>query len=161
MELSRLTGAWLRRLRNQLLDVGPDAERRDLFKLEFVRVRRCRPRESPFGKLKDLIQKAQELDVPVRWTQSNFQVLRTAKGIETVAGWLITAVATLFGAPFWFDALQQVVRLKGSGPSPAEKLQVRERPPNPRSVQRTSSRSRDRLLRENPAPLFLMTDKFC
>jgi hypothetical protein len=36
-------------------------------------------------------------------------------------GWLITAVATLFGAPFWFDALERVVRLKGSGPSPAEK----------------------------------------
>jgi len=37
------------------------------------------------------------------------------------AGWLITAFATLFGAPFWFDALQQIVRLKGSGPSPSEK----------------------------------------
>ena len=35
--------------------------------------------------------------------------------------WLITAIATLFGAPFWFDALQQITRLKGSGPSPAEK----------------------------------------
>ena len=38
-----------------------------------------------------------------------------------IAGWLITAFATLFGAPFWFDALQQIVRLKGSGPSPSEK----------------------------------------
>jgi hypothetical protein len=38
-----------------------------------------------------------------------------------LAGWTITAFATLFGAPFWFDTLQQVVRLKGSGPSPAEK----------------------------------------
>jgi hypothetical protein len=36
-------------------------------------------------------------------------------------GWLITAVATLFGAPFWFDALQSITRLKGSGPSPGEK----------------------------------------
>jgi TRAP-type C4-dicarboxylate transport system permease small subunit len=36
-------------------------------------------------------------------------------------GWLITALASLFGAPFWFDALQQFVRLKGSGPSPGEK----------------------------------------
>jgi hypothetical protein len=38
-----------------------------------------------------------------------------------IGGWLITAFATVFGAPFWFDALQQIVRLKGSGPSPAEK----------------------------------------
>jgi hypothetical protein len=36
-------------------------------------------------------------------------------------GWLITAFAALFGAPFWFDVLQSVIRLKGSGPSPAEK----------------------------------------
>ena len=38
-----------------------------------------------------------------------------------ISGWLITSFATLFGAPFWFDALQRVVRLKGSGPSPEEK----------------------------------------
>ncbi len=35
--------------------------------------------------------------------------------------WAITAFAPLFGGPFWFNALQQFVRLKGSGPSPAEK----------------------------------------
>jgi hypothetical protein len=38
-----------------------------------------------------------------------------------VIGWLITALSSLFGAPFWFDALQSVVRLKGAGPSPGEK----------------------------------------
>jgi hypothetical protein len=38
-----------------------------------------------------------------------------------IVGWLITAFSTLFGAPFWFDLLQTVVRLKGSGPSPKEK----------------------------------------
>jgi hypothetical protein len=37
------------------------------------------------------------------------------------AGWLITALSALFGAPFWFDLLQGFVRLKGSGPSPQEK----------------------------------------
>jgi hypothetical protein len=40
---------------------------------------------------------------------------------QAILGWLITALSTLFGAPFWFDALQCVVRLKGSGPSPGEK----------------------------------------
>jgi hypothetical protein len=38
-----------------------------------------------------------------------------------ILGWLITAVASLFGAPFWYDALQSFVRIKGAGPSPAEK----------------------------------------
>lgn len=41
--------------------------------------------------------------------------------LMAVLGWLITALASLFGAPFWFDALQRVTRLKGSGPSPEEK----------------------------------------
>ena len=38
-----------------------------------------------------------------------------------VLGWVITALGTLFGAAFWFDALQRIIRLKGSGPSPTEK----------------------------------------
>jgi len=41
--------------------------------------------------------------------------------VWVVVGWFITALSTLFGAPFWFDMLQSVVRLKGSGPSPKEK----------------------------------------
>lgn len=41
--------------------------------------------------------------------------------LVSICGWLITAVAALFGAPFWFDALQNITRLKGSGPSPDEK----------------------------------------
>jgi len=71
--------------------------------------------------LNDLLHKAQELDVPVGWTGPKLHALWSSAGIEIALGWLITAVATLFGAPFWFDALQQIVRLKGSGPSPAEK----------------------------------------
>ena len=43
--------------------------------------------------------------------------------ITTVLGWLITAGATLFGAPFWFDALQNFTRLKGTGASPSDKKQ--------------------------------------
>jgi hypothetical protein len=33
-------------------------------------------------------------------------------------GWLITAVASVFGAPFWFDLLGKLVQLRGSGPKP-------------------------------------------
>jgi hypothetical protein len=45
--------------------------------------------------------------------------------LTTVLGWFITAGATLFGAPFWFDALQKVTRLKGAGVSPSDKKQNR------------------------------------
>jgi hypothetical protein len=44
---------------------------------------------------------------------------------QSLVGWLITAFATLFGAPFWFDALQSIIRLKGAGPSPDEKATKR------------------------------------
>lgn len=40
---------------------------------------------------------------------------------DMIIGWLITAFAALFGAPFWFDLLQRVIRLKAAGPSPTEK----------------------------------------
>jgi hypothetical protein len=45
--------------------------------------------------------------------------------ITTVLGWFVTAGATLFGAPFWFDALQKITRLKGAGASPSDKKQKR------------------------------------
>lgn len=35
-------------------------------------------------------------------------------------GWLITAVASVFGAPFWFDMLGKLVQLRGAGPKPGE-----------------------------------------
>ena len=74
--------------------------------------------------------RAMQSDLPVGWPQGHwfsrfdeagklkdFAIIDVGLG---VVGWLITALATLFGAPFWFDVLQSVVRLKGSGPSPAE-----------------------------------------
>jgi hypothetical protein len=36
--------------------------------------------------------------------------------LEAVPGWILTAVATLFGAPFWFDTLQRFVQIRGTGP---------------------------------------------
>jgi hypothetical protein len=35
--------------------------------------------------------------------------------IRRIFGWLMTASSALFGAPFWFDALQKIVHLRGSG----------------------------------------------
>lgn len=33
----------------------------------------------------------------------------------TICGWLVTASSALFGAPFWFDLLQRLTRLRGTG----------------------------------------------
>jgi len=71
---------------------------------------------------------------PVGWAPGHFLDIQDDHGrweafwaappsiwYRPLLGWFITAVAALFGAPFWFDALQSIVRLKGAGPSPDEK----------------------------------------
>jgi hypothetical protein len=42
-----------------------------------------------------------------------------------LVGWLISAFSTLFGAPFWFDSLQKLARIRSSGPSPREAATAR------------------------------------
>ena len=78
-------------------------------------------------------------NLPMGWPPGRYLQVRTVSGGKDawvyapaslegwamLPGWLLTAAATLFGAPFWFDLLQGFVRLKGSGPSPAEKAQGR------------------------------------
>ncbi len=69
------------------------------------------------------LAKLEGLGLPIGWTAETSHRLGQDP-LEAAAGlfgWLLTALATLFGAPFWFDALQRITRLKGSGPSPAEK----------------------------------------
>jgi hypothetical protein len=42
---------------------------------------------------------------------------------RTVVGWLVTAFAVMFGAPFWFDLLGKLVTLRASGKLPSERKQ--------------------------------------
>ena len=39
--------------------------------------------------------------------------------LTNLLGWLLTAAALTMGAPFWFDALKNVVGLRSTGPKPA------------------------------------------
>jgi len=84
------------------------------------------------------IDKMAQDGFPVGWAPGHFLDIQDEKGnwnplweapfsvlYRPLLGWFITAVAALFGAPFWFDALQSIVRLKGAGPSPAEKADNR------------------------------------
>ena len=70
---------------------------------------------------KDALKQLDELGVPIGWTAQRFSELQSPLGLEVLLGWLVTAFATLFGAPFWFDALGRLVQLKGTGPSPADR----------------------------------------
>jgi hypothetical protein len=56
--------------------------------------------------------------LPIGWNTFP-PVLNTDFALQ-VAGWLITATTALFGAPFWFDLMQRVVRLRATGAKPEE-----------------------------------------
>jgi hypothetical protein len=84
--------------------------------------------------LVDALDKLAQEGFPVGWAPGHFMAIEDTPGhweaiwneppwiwYRPLLGWFITAVAALFGAPFWFDALQSIIRLKGAGPSPDEK----------------------------------------
>jgi hypothetical protein len=43
-----------------------------------------------------------------------------AGGFITLLGWVLTALAISIGAPFWFDMLNKVIRMRASGPKPRD-----------------------------------------
>ena len=58
--------------------------------------------------------------VPVGWDKEAAAKWRdpanVANWLPVALGWLLTALAGLLGAPFWFDSLQKLVNLRGAGP---------------------------------------------
>jgi len=46
-----------------------------------------------------------------------------------VCGWFVTAFSVLFGGPFWFDLLQRLVNLRGTGSKPEPAFRPGEQPP--------------------------------
>ena len=54
--------------------------------------------------------------LPVGWDHAPASA---GAGLLLFCGWLVTAISVLFGAPFWFDLLQRLVNLRGTGRKPA------------------------------------------
>jgi hypothetical protein len=50
---------------------------------------------------------------PIAWSESIAWAFWPI--VTKLAGCLVTAIASLFGAPFWFDTLQRLVQLRGTG----------------------------------------------
>ena len=63
--------------------------------------------------------------LPIGWPR---QGQGTSASAVMVVGWVVTASATLFGAPFWFDLLQRLIWLRGTGPKPARELMPGDKP---------------------------------
>ncbi|WP_129780789.1 peptidoglycan-binding domain-containing protein [Peristeroidobacter soli] len=102
----------------------------------------CAESEDPAVKslcvrLRDL-DKLKETGLPIGWSDAVLSNLRDPKPCKPstdhkkqttdcgqsrtgqlalmLLGWIITAIAVTLGAPFWFDILSKVVKLRGSGP---------------------------------------------
>ncbi|HWZ23526.1 MAG TPA: hypothetical protein VNW06_12775 [Cytophagaceae bacterium] len=58
--------------------------------------------------------------IPIGWTKENSISLSTPKAslMVKLIGWLITALAVMLGAPFWFDLMNKFISLRGSGKKP-------------------------------------------
>jgi hypothetical protein len=59
--------------------------------------------------------------LPIGW-QTNIPLCEHWKTLAAhptiLAGWLITASTSLFGGPFWFDLLNRLINLRGTGTKP-------------------------------------------
>jgi hypothetical protein len=63
----------------------------------------------------DALKQFDAISLPYGWTLDRLREMRTLEGWIALPGWFITAVATLLGAPFWFDALQKFAQIRGAG----------------------------------------------
>jgi hypothetical protein len=59
------------------------------------------------------VKTLESLKLPVLWNDATDDV-----DASVIAGWLITAIAISLGAPFWFDALSKLARLRTTGKKP-------------------------------------------
>jgi hypothetical protein len=66
----------------------------------------------------ETLDRLEEMGVPLGWTDAN-RPHDAEDWLIAVAGWLATAVAVSFGAPFWFDLLNRYANLRVSGNKPA------------------------------------------
>lgn len=84
------------------------------------------------GQIKKILDESKELQNlpigwPTKWSNSEKPACSQPRSILfSLFGWLITALAASMGAPFWFDIIGKLVRLRSSGLAP-------ERPPEPKS----------------------------
>lgn len=67
-------------------------------------------------KVSSAVKAVTDLGLPVGWTASRWAEFSAlgAGTLRTVVGWLITAFALSFGAPFWFDLLNKLMVIRST-----------------------------------------------
>ena len=59
----------------------------------------------------DQVSKVENLGIPLGWNPNPFSQAFPA-WLQTILGWLMTAIAVSLGAPFWFDMLNKIVNVR-------------------------------------------------
>ncbi len=57
--------------------------------------------------------------IPLGWNKEDFKGDVCMKMLAHVPGWAMTVLAIIMGAPFWFDLLNKIANLRGSGAKPS------------------------------------------
>lgn len=83
------------------------------------------PEETPITRAVAIDRELDSLHLPIGW--ASFKA-RNARWQDSLAGWLLTAIAASLGAPFWFDLLNKLVNLRNAG-KPPEKADAGGTPP--------------------------------
>jgi hypothetical protein len=61
------------------------------------------------------VEGVEALGVPLGWEGDNVPRLTLSSILTTLGGWLLTLAAISLGAPFWFDTLSRLSRLRSTG----------------------------------------------
>ena len=69
----------------------------------------------------EAMEQLEDLGFPIGWEESN-RPIGTGGWAAAVLGWLLTAIAVSFGAPFWFDVLGKFSNLRAAGRKPESVL---------------------------------------
>jgi hypothetical protein len=69
------------------------------------------------AKAKEAQQQLQELGLPIGWSRENLPDALPG-WLQKIIGWIITGLAVSQGSPIWFDLLNRLVNMRGTGKKP-------------------------------------------
>jgi hypothetical protein len=76
------------------------------------------------GTVADTVDQVQQLDLPLGWGSGNAPQGKLG-AVGSIPGWIITIAALTLGAPFWFDVLSRLARVRGSGGTSSDGARAR------------------------------------
>lgn len=88
------------------------------------------------------VASVEKIGVPMGWSGDAEPKWSGTGWLTTLLGWALTIVAISFGAPFWFDALGRLSRLRSSGKPETPPPATGSGKPNERVVTETRDRRR-------------------